>query len=592
MAYDVAEAFERIESQLIESMIRNLKKHQIEEVSEGQQWEQWQVAQLKELQRFKQRNKQHFSKRFTKINEQIKKAIKVANETGMSDEEVNILRAIKNGFELKRHKKSIEGGFFELNDRQLNVLIDAVTKDFEKVESSVLRFVNDQYRQIIFNAQVFATTGAGTYQQAIDMATKDFLQRGINCVEYKNGARHNIASYADMAIRTATKRAYLQGEGIKRKEWGITTVIVNKRYNACPLCLPFEGKVLIDDVWSGGKASDGPYPLMSTAIAAGMYHPNCKDVHTTYFPGVSTPPNDKFTNQDLENVKERQVLENKANHAKRQRKKFERLANNSLDADNIKKYDLKEKEWAKNTDELNKKMKQFEIENGFILNYNPGMNSLDLMGKRRRFSTVDKNENIITAKTRKVYGTRFDIWTQNKGKDFRDTIDLLKRELENYEPDNMPSFVVMSKDVMNGLAAYSHSQNVIFLNNSLISEENVKSLLSDGFFAATNFKELLEHELTHKTHWDKAEKLYKQNRKRYNTIESAKMFLDNNLRDYVGQQRKSDRLYVKNMVSPNAHFAILKGNVNELVADVNVLSKSGKVTDEMLLNLVKEVLSK
>lgn len=367
MAYDVAEAFERIESQLIESMIRNLKKHQIEEISEGKQWEQWQVAQLKELQRFKQRNKQHFSKRFTKINEQIKKAIKVANETGMSDEEVNILRAIKNGFELKRHKKSIEGGFFELNDRQLNVLIDAVTKDFEKVESSVLRFVNDQYRQIIFNAQVFATTGAGTYQQAIDMATKDFLQRGINCVEYKNGARHNIASYADMAIRTATKRAYLQGEGVKRKEWGITTVIVNKRHNACPLCLPFEGKVLIDDVWSGGKASDGPYPLMSTAIAAGMYHPNCKDVHTTYFPGVSTPPDDKFTNQDLENVKERQLLENKVHHAKRQSKKFERLANNSLDSDNIKKYELKEQEWKKKAIVTERELKLFEQEKGFKL---------------------------------------------------------------------------------------------------------------------------------------------------------------------------------------------------------------------------------
>ena len=41
--------------------------------------------------------------------------------------------------------------------------------------------------------------------------------------------------------------------------------------NACPKCLPFVGKVLIDDVWSGGDASDGNYPLMSSAIAAGLY---------------------------------------------------------------------------------------------------------------------------------------------------------------------------------------------------------------------------------------------------------------------------------------------------------------------------------
>ena len=82
---------------------------------------------------------------------------------------------------------------------------------------------------------------------------------GLNCIEYANGARYTISDYADMAIRTASKRAYLQGEGEKRQEWGIHTVIVNKRGNPCPKCLPFVGKVLIDDVWSGGSMEDGKY---------------------------------------------------------------------------------------------------------------------------------------------------------------------------------------------------------------------------------------------------------------------------------------------------------------------------------------------
>ena len=66
------------------------------------------------------------------------------------------------------------------------------------------------------------------------MATKDMLSSGLNCVEYKNGARYTLADYAEMAIRTASKRAYLQGEGEKCQEWGISTVIVNKRGNPCP----------------------------------------------------------------------------------------------------------------------------------------------------------------------------------------------------------------------------------------------------------------------------------------------------------------------------------------------------------------------
>lgn len=124
----------------------------------------------------------------------------------------------------------------------------------EKAETAVLRMANDQYRKVIFNAQVYANSGAGTYEKAVDMATKDFIAAGLNCVEYANGSRHTLADYADMAIRTASKRAYLQGEGQKRQEWGISTVIMNKRGNPCPKCLPFVGKILIDDVWSGGSS--------------------------------------------------------------------------------------------------------------------------------------------------------------------------------------------------------------------------------------------------------------------------------------------------------------------------------------------------
>ena len=181
-----------------------------------------------------------------------------------------------------------------MNDRKLEALIKATTADMKKAETAVLRMANDQYRKVIYNAQVYANTGAGTYEQAVDMATKDFLAAGLNCVEYANGARHTLADYADMAIRTACKRAYLQGEGQKRQEWEISTVIMNKRGNPCPKCLPFVGKVLIDDVWSGGpKDGKSPetgikYPLMSKAIAAGLYHPRCRDSHTTYFEGIST----------------------------------------------------------------------------------------------------------------------------------------------------------------------------------------------------------------------------------------------------------------------------------------------------------------
>ena len=344
--YDIEGAFAAIEDELISSMMRNMKRHRVEEVAEDKQWEMWQALQLKSLEEYKKKNQRKFTSWFSDINGQIDEVIKQANQTGQMEQELEILKAIKKGFKGARKASStMQAEFFRLNERKLDALIKATTNDLRKAEYAILRRADDQYRKAIFNAQVYANSGAGTYEKAVDMATKDMLSAGLNCVEYANGARHTLKDYADMAIRTASKRAYLQGEGMMRQNWGISTVIINKRGNPCPKCLPFVGKVLIDDVWSGGKASDGPYPLMSSAIEAGLYHPRCKDSHTTYFEGISTPPDDKYTKGEIQQIEEDYREEQKEQYAKRQAERFGRLAKHSLDEGNQKKYDLRKKQW-------------------------------------------------------------------------------------------------------------------------------------------------------------------------------------------------------------------------------------------------------
>lgn len=348
--YDITAAFKAIEDELIASMIRNMDRHRAEETKEGYEWSMWQTEQLKALEKYKWDNQKKYRKQFQKINGEIDLLIRKARETGNMQQEIKILEAIKKGFPAKKISKGMAGEFFRLNDRKLEALIEATTHDMEKAETAILRKAEDDYRQAIYNAQVYANTGAGTYEKAVDMATKDMLSRGINCVQYINGARHTLADYADMAIRTASKRAYLQGEGEKRQEWGIATVIVNKRGNPCPKCLPFCGKVLIDDVWSGGP-EDGvdletgkKYPLMSYAISQGLYHPRCRDSHTTYFPGISTA-DDTWTKEELEAIGQEYEAEQKQQYAKRQEEKYERLSEYSLDAGNKKQYGIKAREW-------------------------------------------------------------------------------------------------------------------------------------------------------------------------------------------------------------------------------------------------------
>lgn len=242
--YDLAEAFRRIENELMASMIRNMDRHRAEETEEGYNWSMWQAEQLKALEKYKRNNRKKYQKQFRSINVQIEELIRMSREKGNMQQEMVILKNIRRGYRfpgvpekvydllddmdgrsfkekaallldfIKGKKTSeLSGEFFKLNDRKLEALIKATLEGMEKAETAVLRKANDDYRKAIYNAQVYANTGAGTYEQAVDMATKDMLSRGLNCVVYANGARHLLSDYADMAIRTAQQTGVSAGRG-------------------------------------------------------------------------------------------------------------------------------------------------------------------------------------------------------------------------------------------------------------------------------------------------------------------------------------------------------------------------------------------
>lgn len=352
MNYDVANAFATIENELLDSMVRNMKRHRAEEKKEGLQWEQWQAKQLAGLEEYRRKNAGRLKERYGTINAKMRIAILQANATGGMAQEKAILKAIQKGAQLHKVSDKLQGEFFRVNERKMNALLDAVEHDMKRAESAILRMHDDQVRRAIFNAQVYANSGAGTYEKAVDMAVKDYASTGLNCVKYKDGKQVNIKSYAEMALRTASKRAYLAGEGTKRQEWGIHTVIMNKRGNACPLCLPWVGRILIDDVWSGGTAKEAARygcPLMSTAMAAGLYHPNCRDSHTTYFPDVSTPPNKKWKKSELATVEKEAKREARQQYAQRQQDKYDRLERTALDPEDKRQYAARKEEWSERT---------------------------------------------------------------------------------------------------------------------------------------------------------------------------------------------------------------------------------------------------
>lgn len=344
--YDVSEALSKIEDMLISSMMRNLRHHLDLEKQEGISYTQWQAEQLAALADFRESTNTALGDYFKEFNERIGEALQRAYEAGGTEQETKILEALRKGWKRRPHSGQLSGSFFRINERRLNAYIASVKKDMERAEYALMRMADDQYRKAIFNAGVAYNTGAVTLPQAVDQATNDFLSRGLNCIEYRNGRRVNIDAYAEMAVRTSVTRSYLQGESAKRDEWGVNTVIVNKRGIACPKCLQYVGRVFYDDVYGHVKPQDGKYPLLSSAIAGGLYHPNCKDIHTTYFEGISSPP-EPLTKAEEQKAAEVYDLEQRQRYHERQIRKYKRLSEWTNDPKEKQKYAARLSGWQK-----------------------------------------------------------------------------------------------------------------------------------------------------------------------------------------------------------------------------------------------------
>lgn len=498
--YNIKETFERIENELIDSMMRNFSRHRAEETKEGYNWTQWQAEQLKSLEEYRKHNAKKFGKRFKTINSKVEEMIRTAKADGNASQEAEILEAVKDGFKApKKPSEHSTAEFFKVNDRKLDALIKSTTDDLKRAETAVLRMSNDKYRKAIFNAQVATNTGAVTYEKAVDIACKDMLNAGLNCVEYKNGARHTLSDYADMAVKTANKRAYLRGEGEKRAEWGVSLVVVNSRQGGCPDCAKYIGKVFIDDVYSNGKKSDGNYPLLSTAIKNGLFHPRCKDSTSTYYPELDDL-DAPLSEDEIKELDRQRGIEEKQQYAQRQAERFDRRAEYSLDEDNKRIAQTRADEWHDRANTLEEKAKQFSLKTDEQKYYRPVF-----------------EEDISKTFERKIEGETITIDTHNANTlcdnvYISDKVKLKRKELHNFdmqvrkafdmlgevETSGKPEICIVTPEEMrvNAIASYMPMQNVLNVNSAYFSTSDLSGLQENLACPQDRLSTIL-HELIH-----------------------------------------------------------------------------------------------
>lgn len=133
-------------------------------------------------------------------------------------------------------------------------LVDGVTPNAQAVNRitsthrSILRAVDDRYRGIVAEVTATPLLGTGTRCQATQDAMRRFADERIRSFTDRAGRRWQLTSYAETAVRTSVGRAGTEAHMRTLGEAGVDLVIVSNAPRECPLCRPWEGKVLtIDD---------------------------------------------------------------------------------------------------------------------------------------------------------------------------------------------------------------------------------------------------------------------------------------------------------------------------------------------------------
>lgn len=179
--------------------------------------------------------------------------------------------------------------------------------DTRPLYQRITRAVVDVFRSVTTLAAGTQLLTGQTRRAASQRALNDFARRGVTGFVDSAGRSWELASYAEMAVRSVTARAAIDGHIDAMAEVGQGLVIVSDAPLECPLCVPWEGEVLalagpagpqtvrVEHAVqpSGLRAAFRPpvtVPVhiagtLPEARAAGLFHPNC-------FPGevlVSAP---------------------------------------------------------------------------------------------------------------------------------------------------------------------------------------------------------------------------------------------------------------------------------------------------------------
>lgn len=204
----------------------------------------------------------------------------------------------------------------------------SLTNQLRGTHLRILRDTIDTYRRVIAIAAPQVLLGTATRLGAAETAWNQFMRHGITGFVDRSGRSWELVSYVEMATRTSTAQAAVQGHLDRLGDAGIELVIVSDAPQECKICRPWEGKVLS---WTtpGSRQQTELSAIneqqvvveiagsVSEAISAGLLHPNCRHSLSAYLTGATVAPTNTADPEGDKARQRQRELERRLRAAKR-----------------------------------------------------------------------------------------------------------------------------------------------------------------------------------------------------------------------------------------------------------------------------------
>lgn len=238
-----------------------------------------------QLQAFDAANRAAAQQAFNDIRKLTEREFKLLYGEGVGAVDEAVKRARARGHDIPAQQK-----------RSTSVLTDMLLVTLGRFASTLMMGRDQAQKQLLqITSQV---SGAYDIPEQLSRAQSVYAGKGLTI---KQGATEkDIVALSEFQLRNDGRNLQLKAEGERSAEYGMHYFQISGHPSSCPLCTPWQGKVVIDDVFAAGKP-DGKTPLMSEAIAQGLYHFNCRHERTVYIPGVSKP---NLYRKDIASLKE------------------------------------------------------------------------------------------------------------------------------------------------------------------------------------------------------------------------------------------------------------------------------------------------